>query len=86
MTLPTRQQMIEAMADPNTANPLAAEIAAAITAYADDLANQAERQRAMPNPLLLSAPRTDVEAFALELFTKEITAAGIRVKIRNTSL
>ena len=36
----------------------------------------------MPDPLVLPAPKTEIEAFALELFTREITAAGTRVRIK----
>lgn len=77
----SRADMIAALNDPDMANPLAAQIAAAITAYADALNHQAEQQGAMPDPLVLATPRSDVEAFAFELFTREIAATGIRIVV-----
>jgi hypothetical protein len=84
--IPTRAELMAAIADPDMSNPLAAEIALAITAYADELNRQMERGGAMPNPLVLPAPATEIEAFALELFANEFTAAsGTRVKIKGDS-
>jgi hypothetical protein len=83
--VPTRAELMAAITDPDISNPLAAEIALAITAYADELNRQVERAGAMPDPLVLPAPSTEIEAFALELFSREIAAAGARVKIKGDS-
>jgi hypothetical protein len=77
--VPTRAELLAALDDPNSGNPLATAIAAVITSYGNALADQANRAGAFPNPLVLPTPQTELEAFALELFTEEIRGAGIRI-------
>jgi hypothetical protein len=79
--VPTRADMLAALADPDGSNPLAARIAAAITGYGDMLNEQARRAGAVPNPFVVAMPRTAVDVFALEAFTRELAASGIKVSI-----
>lgn len=79
---PTRAELIAAIADANPANPLAAAIGAVITSYGVELDNHAKRAGSLPVPILLSAPHTEIEAFALELVVNELSAMGGRVQIR----
>ena len=79
--VPTRADMLSALADPDETNPLAAQIASAIVGYGDQLSEQAHRAGAVPNPFVVAMPRSAVDAFALEEFTKELSALGIRVSI-----
>jgi hypothetical protein len=81
--VPTRAELMAAISDPDMTHPLAAEIAAVIMDYTDELNRQIERAGAMPDPLILPAPRTEIEAFALELLTHEFATIGSRVKIRS---
>jgi hypothetical protein len=85
MTIPTRAEMLVAMNAPDPANPLAAAIGAAIMAFGDALNTQVERAGAIPDPVVLPAPTTEIEAFALELFVQELSGTGIRVKIKGDS-
>jgi hypothetical protein len=85
MTIPTRAEILAAMNDPDPANPLAAAIGAAIMAFGDALNAQVERAGAIPDPVVLPAPTTEIEAFALELFVQELSGTGIRVKIQGDS-
>jgi hypothetical protein len=80
--IPTRADMLAALADPDPANPLAAAIGAAIMAFGDALNTQVERAGAIPDAVILPAPSTEIEAFALELFIRELSGTGIRVKIK----
>ncbi len=83
--VPTRAELMAAITDPDMSNPLAAKIAAVIVEYTTALHQQMERACAMPDPLVLPAPTTEIEAFALELFAHELAAAGARVKIKGDS-
>jgi hypothetical protein len=80
--IPTRADMLAALADPDPANPLAAAIGAAIMAFGDALNTQVERAGAIPDAVILPAPSTEIEAFALDLFVQELSGTGIRVKIK----
>lgn len=77
--IPTRVEMLAALDDPNPANPLAVAIADCIASYGAQLNEQARRAGEWPNPLKLQSPRTELESFALELFTAELAKSGIRV-------
>ena len=77
--IPTRAELLAALDDPNPGNQLAVAISETLAGYAKQLADQADRAGAWPNPVVLSAPATELEAFALELFTEEIRGAGIRI-------
>jgi hypothetical protein len=81
--IPTRAEMFAAIRDANTDNPLAAAIAAAISAYGDALNEQAHRAGAIPDPIVLPKPTTEIEAFALELFVNELSMSGARVVVRD---
>jgi hypothetical protein len=83
--IPTRAELVAALADPDPANPLAAAIGAAIMAFGDALNTQVERAGAIPDPFLLPAPTTEVEAFALDVFVRELSGTGTRVKIKGDS-
>jgi len=77
--VPTRAELLAALDDPNPDNPLAVAIGNVLASYAIELNQQADRAGASPNPLVLPTPQTEIEAFALELFTEEMRGAGIRV-------
>lgn len=79
---PSRAELIAALDDPNPDNPLATAIAAVIASYANELNQQASRAGVMPNLVILPMPQTELEAFALELFTEEIRSLGIRIKLK----
>ncbi len=80
--IPSRNDLIAAINDPDPANPLARQIEAAFTEFGEALNEQARRAHAVPTTLVLSVPRTEVEAFALELFTREIARMGVRVQVK----
>ena len=82
---PTRAQLLAALNDPDPANPLAVAVSETLERYTKQLAEQASRNGAWPNPLMLPAPATEIEAFALELFMKEMTASGITVRLKGDS-
>lgn len=77
--VPTRAELLAAVDDPDPRNPLAIAIADVIARYADELSLQADLCNGMPNPVVLPVPETEIEAFALELFTADIAALGIRI-------
>lgn len=82
---PTRAELLAALNDPDPANPLAVAIAQTLERYTQQLAKQAGRKGAWHNPLVVPAPATEIEAFALELFMKEMDASGIRVRLKGDS-
>lgn len=77
--VPTRAELLAAIDDPDPRNPMAIAIADVVARYADELSLQASLCNGMPNPLVLPAPSTEIEAFALELFAADIAALGIRI-------
>lgn len=79
---PTRAELLAALEDHNVDNPLAVAIAAIIASYANELNQQASRAGAIPNPVILPMPQTELEAFALELFTEEIRSVGIQIILK----
>ena len=79
---PTRAELLAALEDHNIDNPLAVAISAVIASYANALNQQASRASAIPNPVVLPMPQTELEAFALELFTEEIRSLGIRIILK----
>ncbi len=79
--VPTRAELLAALDDPNPENPITTAIAAVITSYGNALAEQVSRAGGWPNPLVLPTPQTEIEAFALELFTEEIRSNGIRITL-----
>ncbi len=82
---PTRAQLLAALNDPDPANPLAIAVSQTLECYTRQLAEQADRKGAWPNPLVIPAPATEIEAFALELFMKEMAASGITVRLKGDS-
>ena len=66
-SIPTRAELLAALANPDFGNPLAAALDAAIVSYGEAVNAQALRAGGVPNPVLLEAPRTEIEAFAIEL-------------------
>lgn len=84
--VPTRAELLAALDDPDDRNPLAAQIAAVIASYGNALAEQANRAGAVPQPLILPMPTTELEAFALELFTEDIRMMGIRISLQTEKL
>jgi hypothetical protein len=82
---PTPAELIAALNDPDPDNPLAAAIAETLARYTDHLSKQVLQDKAWPDLLLLPAPATEIEAFALELFTRDIAAVGVRVRIKGDS-
>jgi hypothetical protein len=84
-TQPTRAELLAALSAPDPANPLAVAVSQALERYTKQLSKQASRKGGWPNPLVLPAPATEIEAFALELFMKEMAASGITVRIKGDS-
>jgi hypothetical protein len=82
---PTRAELLAALSDPDPANPLAVAVSQTLERYTKQLAEQAGRNGAWPNPLILPAPVSETEAFALELFMNEIAASGITVRLKGDS-
>lgn len=82
---PSRAELIAALDDPNPDNPLATAIAAVIASYANELNQQASRAGAIPKPVILPMPQTEIEAFALELFSEEIRGMGIHITLKTDS-
>mgnify|MGYP001205392380 CR=1 FL=1 len=83
--IPSRQDLLAALDDPDPVNPLALQIAAALDSYGAALNEQARRAGAVPETLVLATPTTEIEAFAFELFTSQITNLGVRVRIKGDS-
>lgn len=79
---PTRAELLAALEDHNVDNPLAVAISAVIASYANELNQQASRAGAIPNPVILPMPQTELEAFALELFSEEIRSVGIQISLK----
>jgi len=79
---PTRQQLIDALEDPDPANPLAIKIAAALDRLSHEFAAQAKSAGAFPKVFSVAMPSDEIQNFALELFTKQIAAEGVQVAIR----
>ena len=73
---PTRQQLIDALEDPDAANPLAIKIAAALDRLSHEFAAQAKSAGAFPKVFSVAMPSDEIQNFALELFTKHIAAGG----------
>jgi hypothetical protein len=83
--VPSRQELLAAIDDPDATNPLALNIVALLDGYTAALNAQARRAGAIPETVILAAPNTEIEAFALELFTSHITSMGVRVEIKGDS-
>lgn len=83
--IPSRQDLLAALDDPDPANPLTLQIAAALDSYGAALNEQARRAGAVPETLVLATPTTEIETFAFELFTSQITNLGVRVRIKGDS-
>jgi len=77
--IPTRNELMTAMNDPDATNPLAFEVASALVAFTDQFAEQTDQQGQLPAPFVVAMPETEIQAYALELFTKEITRLGVKV-------
>jgi len=84
-TQPTRTDLLAALNAPDPANPLAVAVSQALERYTKQLSEQTNRNGAWPTRFMLPAPATEIEAFALELFTKETVASGITVRIKGDS-
>jgi hypothetical protein len=83
--IPTRAELQAAIDDPSDNNPLSDRIAAVVQDYAKALADQAKRAGAVPDPLVLPVPQTELEAFALELFISDIRTMGIRIAFKSSA-
>lgn len=79
---PTRAELLAALEDHNPDNPLAVAIGAVIASYANELNQQTSRAGAIPYPVILPMPQTELEAFALELFSEEIRSMGIHITLK----
>ena len=80
--VPTRAAMIDAITQGDQWHPLALDITVAIRSFGDALALQSRRACGIPDPVILASPRTEVEAFALELFLLETANTGLRVTLK----
>jgi hypothetical protein len=81
-SIPTRSQLEAALQSLDPKDPVAGKLRAALQTYVAELSLQAERAGDRPDLLLLSAPRDEIEAFALELFTQYLAQSGIRISIK----
>lgn len=82
--VPTRRELFAALDDPDPNNPLSVAIALATERYASELNEQARRAGEVPNPVLLTLPDTETEAFALEVFMEQLSRMGLRVVLHRT--
>lgn len=81
---PSRAELLAALEDSDPKNPLARAIADAISDYSTALEKQTSKTGRFSGTIVFRTPATEIEAFALELFTEEIRAAGINVRIGGT--
>ena len=84
-TPPTRAELETALANADHNDPLARRIAAHLASYTLCLQDAVKRAGGWPDSLTLPAPATEVEAFALELFTRELAGQGIAIAIKGDS-
>jgi len=81
--IPTRDELITAMNDPDATNPLAFEVATALVAITDQFAEQTDQQGQLPAPFIAAMPETEIQAYALELFTSEISRLGVKIVFKS---
>lgn len=82
---PSHEQILLALDDPKPDNAIALELARCLNSYSRALDQQSQRANGYPNPLRLAAPSNSIEAFALEMFKKELTDIGVRVVLTGDS-
>lgn len=83
--IPTRAELAAALDDPDPANPLARALAAALEAYTAAFETSVSRAGGFKGAIVVPAPKTEVEAFALEILSREFSAVGIRIKLKGDS-
>jgi hypothetical protein len=79
--VPSRAAVISAIIQGDQWHPIALGITAALRTFGDQLEAQAYRACGIPDPVVLSVPRTEIEAFALELFLLETAHTGMRITL-----
>jgi hypothetical protein len=78
---PTREEIIKALEDP-TPNPLAEAVAAAIARYTAEFAEGVTRNGGFAKTIRLTAPASEIERAAFDLFIRELkTTLTPRVNI-----
>jgi hypothetical protein len=84
-SIPSRARLLSALVNPDPNNPIAGSIVAACDNYTRSLEQQMMRAGGMPESIVLPTPVTEIEAFALELFIRQLGGSGIRVMLTDTS-
>jgi hypothetical protein len=77
---PTREEIIKALQDP-APNPLAEAFAAAISRYSAEFAEGVARHGGFAKAIRLTAPASDIERAAFDLFVRELKESAPGVKI-----
>ena len=77
---PTREEVIAALEDPSP-NPLAEAVAAAISRYSDEFAENVNRNGGWARPIRLTAPGNEIERAAFDLFVRELKTSAPAVTI-----
>ncbi len=68
----TEAAVLAALADPDSANPIAVEIARLLTAYTKNFRDHVERLGYIPADILRIKPRWPIEAVAMRMTTQAI--------------
>ena len=68
----TEAEVMAALDDPNTANPIAVEVARLIAGYGENLRAQDQRLGYIPDSFLRVKPQTAIEAVAMRLTAEAI--------------
>ena len=68
----TEAEVLAALDDPNTANPIAVEVARLIEGYTESFRAHVERLGYIPDSFLRAKPQTAIEAVAMRLTTEAI--------------
>jgi hypothetical protein len=71
----TEAEVMAALADPNSGNPIAVEVARLIEGYSENFRAHVERLGYIPDSFLRVKPQTAIEAVAMRLTTEAIQEA-----------
>jgi hypothetical protein len=77
---PTREEIIKALEDP-APNPLAEAVAEAISRYGTEFADGVTRNGGFAKAIRLTAPASEIESAAFDLFVQELKESAPGVKI-----
>jgi len=71
----SEEEVLDALADPDSGNLIAAEVARLITAYTENFIRHVEKLTHLPSQILLVKPRCPIVAVAMRLTTENIRVA-----------